>query len=63
MLNFNFSEKVLALVSPLHISHIFFNKNASHVTFYYLTKFNCLIAFTSKDIGQYVYYNCLLTRL
>ena len=27
--------------------------------FYYLTKFHCLIAFTSWDIGQYVYCNCL----
>ena len=25
--------------------------------------FHCLIAFTSRDIVQYVYYNCLLTRL
>ena len=25
--------------------------------------FSCYIAFTSLDIGQYVYYNCLLTSL
>ena len=25
---------------------------------YLLTKFHCLIAFTSCDIGQYVYCNC-----
>ena len=40
----------------------FFNKNVSHVIFYYLTKFHCWIAFTSWDIGQYVHCNCLLTR-
>ena len=28
---------------------------------HYLTNFRCLIAFTSRDIGQYLYYNCLLT--
>ena len=28
-----------------------------------MTKFNCLIAFTSNDFEQYVYYNCLLTSL
>ena len=30
-----------------------------HVILYYLTKFHCLIAFTSWDIGQYVYCNYL----
>ena len=28
-----------------------------------MTKFHSLIAFTSSDIGQYMYCNCLLTRL
>ena len=41
----------------------FFWKNVSRVTFYQLTKFHCLIAFSSWNIGQYVYRNCLLTRL
>ena len=41
----------------------FFNKNVSHFIFYWLTKFHCLIAFTSWDIQQYAYCNCLLTRL
>ena len=27
-----------------------------------MTKFHCLIDVTSQDIGQYVYYSCLLTR-
>ena len=31
--------------------------------FYYLTKFLCLVAFTLWNIRQYVYCNCLLTRL
>ena len=35
-------------------------KNISHVIFYSLTKSQCLIAFTSWDIGQYVYCNCFL---
>ena len=33
------------------------------VIFYQLTKFDCLVAITSWDIRQYVYFNCLLTRL
>ena len=33
------------------------------VIFYYLTKCNYLAAFTSWDIEQYVYCNCLLTIL
>ena len=41
----------------------FFNKKVFHVIFYYLTKFHGLIAFTSWDIEQYVYCNCLVTRL
>ena len=41
----------------------FFNKNISHVTFYWLAKFHCLIAFTSWDIGQYAYRTCLFPRL
>ena len=28
-----------------------------------LTKSHCLIAFTFRNIGQFVYYNCLLTKL
>ena len=38
-------------------------KNIFLVIFYYLTKFHCLVALNSWDIGQYVYCNCLLTRL
>ena len=38
----------------------FFKKFVSHIFFYWQNKFHCLIAFTSWDIGQYVYCNCLL---
>ena len=62
MLNFNFSEKDLGPVPPSYFVYDCLRKT-SHVTFYQLTKFHCLIAFTSPNIGQYVYYNCLLTRL
>ena len=48
---------------PASFSTWFSNKNFSAVIFYYLTKFQCLVAFTSWDIGQYVYCNRLLTRL
>ena len=49
-LNFGLLEKGLRLVSPPHFLH-----DISHVIFYYLTKFHCLITFTSCDIGQYVH--------
>ena len=39
----------------------FLKKNLSLVIFYELTKFYCLVAFTSWDLGQYVYCSCLLT--
>ena len=48
---------------PASFSAWFLTKNIFLVMFYYLTKFHCLAAFTSWDIGQYVYCNCLLTRL
>ena len=41
----------------------FLKKHISLVMFFYLTKFQCLVAFTSWDIGQYVYCNSLLSRL
>ena len=40
-----------------------FSRNISHVILYWLTKFHCLLAFTSCDIGQYVYCNYLLPSL
>ena len=41
----------------------FLKENISLVIFFYLTKFQYLVAFTSWDIEQYVYCNSLLTRL
>ena len=63
MLNFDFLEKDLGIVSSPHFVYNFTRKNVSHDKSYQLTRFHCLIAFTSWDIGQYVYCNCLLTRL
>ena len=40
-----------------------FKKHISHVTFYYITKFHCLVAFTSRDIRQYVYCSYLFPGL
>ena len=48
---------------PASFSTWFLKKNISLVTFYYMTEFHCLLIFTLWDIGQYVYCNCLLTRL
>ena len=50
--------------TSLHVSFSawLLKQNISLVIFYYLTKFHCLIAFTSRDTGQYVHCNCLLTR-
>ena len=48
---------------PGSFSAWFPKKNIYHVIFFYLTKFQCLIAFTLWDIGQYVYFYCLLTKL
>ena len=52
MLNSHFSEKSLGLFSAPFLCMIFQKKNVSYVA---LTKFHGLIAFTSRDIGQYVY--------
>ena len=41
----------------------FLKKNVSCAIFYRLNKFHFLIAFTSWDIDQCMYCNCLLTRL
>ena len=48
---------------PASFSIWFVKKNLSIVIFYYLTKFHCLVVFTSWDIGQYVQCNCFLIRL
>ena len=41
----------------------FLKKNIGLFMFFYLTKFHCVVAFTSWDNGHYVDYNCLRTRL
>ena len=40
-----------------------FQKIISHIILYYLSRFHRLIAFTSPDIAQYVYYNYLFPSL
>ena len=55
MLNLNFPEKGLRLVFTPQFVYDFSKKM--------FLMFYCLIAFTSRDIEQYMYYNCLLTRL
>ena len=41
----------------------FLKKNVSHIIFCQVTKFHCVIVFTSVGIGQYIHCNCLLTKL
>ena len=57
------NEKRFATSLHASFSAWFLKKHISVVIFYYLTKFQCLVAFPSWDIGQYVYCNCLLTRV
>ena len=64
MSNFDFSEKGLGLISPAHSVNGFSKKNDMLCSINWPSFIVwLLIAFTSRDIGQYVYYNCLLTRL
>ena len=54
MLNFISLEQGLGLVSPPHFVYDFSRK--MFLMFLLTdTKFHCLIAFTFRDIGQYVY--------
>ena len=48
---------------PASFSAWFLKKNISLATFYWLTKFHCLVTFNSWDIEQFVYCVCLLTSL
>ena len=52
-------KKVSGTSFPTTFYVWFFKKNISHVTFYSLTKYHCLDAFTFCDIEQYVYCNYL----
>ena len=48
MLNFDFLEKGLGIVSPSYFVYYFSKKKKNqHVTLYQLTKYHCLVAFTS----------------
>ena len=58
-----FIKKRFGTSLPTSLSAWVLKKNISIFVFYYLTKFHCLFTFTSWDIGQYGYCNCLLTRL
>ena len=49
MLNFDFLENGQGIISPPHFTYDFF----SRVICYKLTKFLCLIVFTSSDVRQY----------
>ena len=60
---FSKNKKMSGTSFPATFSAWFLKEYISLVILYYLTKFHCLVAFTSWDIGQYVYCNCLLTRL
>ena len=60
---FKKQKDVWNFVSLPHFLHNFWRKIFFFVIFYQQTKFHCLVAFNSWDIVQYVYYNCLLTRL
>ena len=47
-----------------HFLHDIWRKTSLALNYITWSKFiHCLVAFTSWDIGQYVYCNCLLTRL
>ena len=57
------SKKKSGTSLPASFSAWILKKNILLVIFYYLTKFHCLVAFTTWGIGQYVYCNYLLTFL
>ena len=58
--HFQKTKRGLKLVFSL--SAWFLKRNISLFLLYWLIKFHCLVAFTSWDIEQYMYCNCLLTR-
>ena len=58
--NFDFLAKGLWIVSPPYLYMVYQGK---YFSCYILTKFHCLIAFTSWDIGNLCICNCLFPRL
>ena len=61
ILNFDILEKSLGIVFLPHFMYDFFNKNFSCYVLLW-TKFHFLNAFTSWDIGQYVYCSYLFHK-
>ena len=57
---FSKNKKTFDLVRSRSFSAWFLKKKIFHGTIFWLTKFHWLIAFTSWDIGKYVYFNCCL---
>ena len=53
MLDFDFLWRGPETVSAPRYEY-YFSRNVFHVILYQLTKFHCLITFTSSDIGQCV---------
>ena len=61
MLKFNFLEKSLGLVSPPHFAYDFSRKMFLMLHSIHWPNFiDQISSLTSRDIGEYVYYNCLL---
>ena len=60
---FQINKKKSGTSLPISFSSWFLNKNIYLILFCYMIKFHCLAAFYLWDIWQYVYCNCLLTRL
>ena len=61
MLNSDSLENGLGIPSLSHFVYDF--SKMFHVIFNLLAKLQCLIVFTSCDIGQYVPCNCLFSSL
>ena len=61
--NFLKNKKRCGARPPASFFAWFLKKCISLIIFYYPTNFHCLVAFISWDIWQYLYFNCLLTRL
>ena len=57
------SKKMSGTNLPVSFSAWFLKKTITLVMLYYLTKSSYLAAFALWDIAQYMYSNCLLTRL
>ena len=63
ILNFSLPEKGLGLVTPPHFEYDFSRKMILMLYSIYWPNFIAWLPFSSRDIGQYVFQNWLLTRL